>query len=75
MFNGKKTKWEYQLLVNDLDYAFIIFFFFFFFLQFTMNQSKFEEFLHVAPLIKKTTEKTEPIGACERLPTSLLDYR
>ena len=49
--------------------------FFFFFLQFTMNQSKFEEFLHVAPLIKKTTEKTEPIGACERLPTSLLDYR
>ena len=48
---------------------------FFFFLQFTMNQSKFEEFLHVAPLIKKTTEKTEPIGACERLPTSLLDYR
>ena len=28
MFNGKKTKWEYQLLVNDLDYA--IFFFFFF---------------------------------------------
>ena len=51
------------------------FFFFFFFLQFTMNQSKFEEFLHVAPLIKKTTEKTEPIGACERLPTSLLDYR
>ena len=50
-------------------------FFFFFFLQFTMNQSKFEEFLHVAPLIKKTTEKTEPIGACERLPTSLLDYR
>ena len=55
------------------DYDF--FFFFFFFLQFTMNQSKFEEFLHVAPLIKKTTEKTEPIGACERLPTSLLDYR
>ena len=51
------------------------FFFFFCFLQFTMNQSKFEEFLHVAPLIKKTTEKTEPIGACERLPTSLLDYR
>ena len=40
-----------------------------------MNQSKFEEFLHVAPLIKKTTEKTEPIYACERLPTSLLDYR
>ena len=72
MFNGKETKWEYQLLVNDLDYAIMIFFFF---LQFTMNQSKFEEFLHVAPLIKKTTEKTEPIGACERLPTSLLDYR
>ena len=45
------------------DYDFF-FFFFFFFLQFTMNQSKFEEFLHVAPLIKKTTEKTEPIGAC-----------
>ena len=51
------------------------FFFFFFFLQLTMNQSYFEEFLNVAPLIKKTTEKTEPIGACERLPTSLLDYR
>ena len=57
------------------DFDFFFFFFFFFFLQFTMNQSKFEEFLHVAPLIKKTTEKTEPIGACERLPTSLLDYR
>ena len=28
MFNGKKTKWEYQLLVNDLDYAIMIFFFF-----------------------------------------------